>query len=589
MDLESLAKLIRTVVSIPRYSLVGITKSSYLVYGSTLEGVYKLYAIDLNTGREFKVSEEPVHLEASTSRKSDVVVYTRDVSRGFELVKIYGTDLRTLETYDLSEGVQPQRVVGLGYDGVRVAWSGSVGTEASIYLSDTSTRRAEPLVKARGREYVTDVNERYIVGHGHLREDPFSVELFAIDLRTLEMRVITPREGSVNRYPKLLGSKVLFESNYENLDTFKLYVYDLESGTLESVRLTYGDLATYNPVEYVDFGWMENGGVWAIGKRMGRSRLFVDGAEVKTPDGMILSAEVYGDYAYVTHTSLRDPPRVLRIDIKSGTYSVVVGGEAPREVVDSLAEVVHVEVPSFDGVRVPTYVLVSSRTSKPGPLVVYPHGGPWAEVADSWSPILLLLTSLGYHVVAPNFRGSTGYGERFRKLDLGDPGGGDLEDVVYATRWAIDNGIADPGRVAIVGYSYGGYMTFMAMVKYPELWRCGVAGAGVTDWVEDYELADAYFKRYDEILFAGRKELFVERSPITYVDNLRSPICIVHPQNDSRCPLRPIMKFAYKLMELGKPFELHVIPDIGHAISLDAEALSRYLLYATMFLRKHLA
>jgi dipeptidyl aminopeptidase/acylaminoacyl peptidase len=589
MDLESLARLIKTVVSVPRYSLVGITKSGYLVYGSTLEGVYKLYAIDLNTGREFKVSEEPVHLEASTSRRSDIVVYTRDVSRGFELVKIYGTDLRTLETYELSEGVQPQRVVGLGYDGVRVAWSGSVGTEASIYLSDTSTRRAEPLVKARGREYVTDVNERYIVGHGHLREDPFSVELFAIDLRTLEMRVITPREGSVNRSPKLLGSKVLFESNYENLDTFKLYVYDLESGTLESVRLTYGDLATYNPVEYVDFGWMENGSVWAIGKRMGRSRLFVDGAEVKTPDGMILSAEVYGDYAYATHTSLRDPPRVLRIDIKSGTYSVVVGGEAPREVVDSLAEVVYVEVPSFDGVRVPTYVLVSSRTSKPGPLVVYPHGGPWAEVADSWSPILLLLTSLGYHVVAPNFRGSTGYGERFRKLDLGDPGGGDLEDVVYATRWAIDNGIADPGRVAIVGYSYGGYMTFMAMVKYPELWRCGVAGAGVTDWVEDYELADAYFKRYDEILFAGRKELFVERSPITYVHNLRSPICIVHPQNDSRCPLRPIMKFAYKLMELGKPFELHVIPDIGHAISLDSEALSRYLLYATMFLRKHLA
>jgi dipeptidyl aminopeptidase/acylaminoacyl peptidase len=588
MDLESLAKLIRTVVSIPRYSLVGITKSSYLVYGSTLEGVYKLYAIDLNTGREFKVSEEPVHLEASTSRKSDVVVYTRDVSRGFELVKIYGTDLRTLETYDLSEGVQPQRVVGLGYDGARVAWSGSVGTEASIYLSDTYSRRAEPIAKARGREYVTDVNERYVVGYGHLRDDPFSVELFAIDLRTLEMRVITPREGSVNRSPKLLGSKVLFESNYENLDTFKLYVYDLESGTLESARLTYSDMATYNPVEYVDFGWIEGGGVWAIGKRMGRSRLFVDGSEVKTPEGMVLSAEVYGNHAYVTHTSLRDPPRVLRVDIRSGTYSIVVGSKVPKEVVDSLAEVTYVEVPSFDGVGVPTYVLVSSRNSKPGPLVVYPHGGPWAEVADSWSPILLLLTSLGYHVVAPNFRGSTGYGERFRKLDLGDPGGGDLEDVVYATRWAINNGIADPGRVAIVGYSYGGYMTFMAMVKYPELWRCGVAGAGVTDWVEDYELADAYFKKYDEILFAGRKELFIERSPITYVHNLRSPICIVHPQNDSRCPLRPIMKFAYKLMELGKPFELHVIPDIGHAISLDAEALSRYLLYATMFLRKHL-
>jgi len=589
VNLESLARFIRTVVSVPRYSLVGITKSSYLVYGSTLEGVYKLYAIDLNTGRGFKVSEEPVHLRSSTSRRSDVVIYTRDVSKGFELVKIYGTDLRTLETYDLSEGVQPQRVVGLGYDGFRLAWSGSIGTEASIYLSDTSSRRAEPVAKARGREYVTDVNEKYIVGHGHLRDDPFSVELFAVDLGTLEMRAITPREGSVNRSPKLLGSKVLFESNYENLDTFKLYVYDLESGALEPVKLAYSDLYNYDPAEFVDFGWVDGGGVWAIGKRMGRSKLFINGAEVRTPEGMVLSAEVYGDYAYVTHTSLRNPTRVLRVDIKSGTYTVVAGSEAPEEVLSSLAEVLISEVPSFDGVKVPTYVLVSSKAPRPGPLVVYPHGGPWAEVSDSWSPALLLLTTLGYHVVAPNFRGSTGYSEKFRKLDLGDPGGGDLEDVVHATRWAIDSGIADPSKVAIVGYSYGGYMTFMAMVRYPELWRCGVAGAGVTDWVEDYELADAFFKRYDEILFAGRKELFAERSPITYVHNLRSPICIVHPQNDSRCPLRPIMKFAYRLVELGKPFELHVIPDIGHAISLNAEALAKYLLYATMFLKKHLA
>jgi dipeptidyl aminopeptidase/acylaminoacyl peptidase len=588
LRVDEIVSLIKKLVSVPRYSLVGLTKSGYLVFGSTQEGAYKLYVLDPKSGTISSLVDEPVYTISKTSRKSDVVVYTVDVSRGYEKVSVFGKDVRSGEVFCLSEGVEPHRVVGFSYDGVRVAWSASVGTRAFIFMSDTLSRRVEAVAEIAGREHVADVNEKYIVGSGHMRGDPFSEELFVVDVKTREMKVFTPREGSVNRYPRLYGSKVLFESNFEDLDTFKLYVYDIESGELLRVKTSSDELTKFNPVEFVDFGWLPDGRVYAIGKKRGRSKLFIDGSEVKTPEGMIINAEIDGDYAYITHTSMREPPRVLRVDLKTSNAQVLVGAEPPRDVVESLAETAFTEVVSGDGIKVPTYVLVSSRGRKPGPTIVYPHGGPWAEVSDSWSPMLLLLTALGYHVVAPNFRGSTGYGEKFRRLDLGDPGGGDLMDVVYAARWAIDSGIADKERLAIFGYSYGGYMSFMAMVKHPDLWRCGVAGAGVTDWVEDYELADAFFKRYDEILFAGRKELFTERSPITYIHNIRSPICIVHPQNDSRCPLRPIMKFAYRLMELGKTFELHVIPDIGHALQLDANAMMKYLLYSTLFLEKYL-
>ena len=560
-----------------------------MVFGSTTEGVYKLYAMKPGTREVVKLVDEPVYSIARASRKSNVVLYTIDVSRGYERVSIYGIEVTTGRVHPLSEGVEPHRIVGLGYDGRRVAWSGSLGDRAYIFMSRVSDGRAEAVVEVRGREYVSDVSERYIVGSGHLRGDPFSAELFVVDVGAGEMRTFTPREGSVNRDPKLMGSKVLFESNFEDMDTFKLYVYDLETGEVQRVRMPYGDMERYAPVEFVGFGWCDDGSVWAIGKRHGRSRLFVGGAEVKTPEGMVLNAEVSGEHAYVTYSSFREPPRILRVDLTGRGYEVLVGGEAPAEVLESLSDILFVEVESGDGVKVPTYVLVSSKSPRPGPTVVYPHGGPWAEVSDSWSPVLAVLVALGYHVVAPNFRGSTGYGERFRRLDLGDPGGGDLLDVVRSARWSVEAGIADENRLAIFGYSYGGYMSFMAMVRYPDMWRCGVAGAGVTDWVEDYELADAFFKRYDEILFAGRKELFVERSPITYIENLKAPLCIVHPQNDSRCPLRPIMKFAYRLMELGKTFELHVIPSIGHAISLDSEAMEKYLLYSILFLDKYLS
>jgi len=585
LELEEVVRLIRKVVTVPRYSLVGVTKSNYVVFGSTVEGVYKLYKVDPASGEISKLVDQPVYMIARTSRTSDTVLYTVDVSRGYEKVVVYGVDAKSGESRVLSDGVEPHRIVGLGYDGFRIAWSGSFGPKAYICMSTVSSGVAEVVAEVKGREHVSDVSEKYIVGSGHLRDNPFSTELFVLDIQTRQMKVFTPREGSINRDPKIFGTKILFESNYEDLDTFKLYVYDVETQEVQRLKTRYDHMDKYGPVEFVDFGWTDDGRVWAIGKKKGNSKLFIDGAEVKTPEGMVLSAEVSGSYAYITHTSIKEPPRVFRVNLETSEYQLVAGAEPPSEVLESLEEVLFAEVESEGGIKVPTYVLVSSKSPKPGPTIVYPHGGPWAEVSNSWSPMLALLVALGYHVVAPNFRGSTGYGEKFRRLDLGDPGGGDLADVANAATWSIAAGIADSRKLAVFGYSYGGYLSFMAMVKYPDLWRCGVAGAGVTDWVEDYELADAFFKRYDEILFAGKKELFLERSPITYIDNIRSPLCIIHPQNDSRCPLRPIMKFAYKLMELGKTFELHVIPDIGHAISLDTKAMEKYLLYSITFLR----
>lgn len=118
------------------------------------------------------------------------------------------------------------------------------------------------------------------------------------------------------------------------------------------------------------------------------------------------------------------------------------------------------------------------------------------------------------------------------------------------------------------------------------MWRCGVAGAPVADWEEMYELADAYFKQFEEILFAGKKELFKERSPLSYVENIKVPLCIVQPQKDSRTPLKPVLRFVQKLAEYNKTFELHIVPDIGHTISLDRKALAKFLLYTALFLER---
>lgn len=131
------------------------------------------------------------------------------------------------------------------------------------------------------------------------------------------------------------------------------------------------------------------------------------------------------------------------------------------------------------------------------------------------------LRAAGYHVVAPNFRGSTGYGEKFRQLDIRDLGGGDLMNIVYARKHAIETGLTDEHKIAVMGYSYGGFMTYLATVKHPELWRCSIAGAGIVDWEELYHLSDSIFKQFVEILFTGKKELWKDRSAINFAENLR--------------------------------------------------------------------
>jgi dipeptidyl aminopeptidase/acylaminoacyl peptidase len=240
---------------------------------------------------------------------------------------------------------------------------------------------------------------------------------------------------------------------------------------------------------------------------------------------------------------------------------------------------------SFDGLEIPSIIYETNVPGKKN-AIVYVHGGPWSHVGDFWSVSIVSLVVSGFNVIAPNFRGSTGYGEEFRSLDIGDPGGGDLKDVIYARNYTKENNLGE--KIGIMGYSYGGFMSYLATVKEPELWDAAVAGAGIVDWEMMYELADAAFRHFNDILFANRKDLKKDRSAINFADKLKTPICIIHPQNDTRCPLKPVLKYIEKISEQGKTFEAHIIPDMGHIIT-SVEDIYKILFPAIVFLKKHLS
>jgi dipeptidyl aminopeptidase/acylaminoacyl peptidase len=127
-------------------------------------------------------------------------------------------------------------------------------------------------------------------------------------------------------------------------------------------------------------------------------------------------------------------------------------------------------------------------------------------------------------------------------------------------------------------------------VKFPDLWRCGVSIVGVTDWREDYELADASFRSFDEELLGKPtpdNHLYFDRSPIHFVDRLKAPLLLWHRANDSRCPLAPVEKFAARAKALGKEVELVVVEDEGHGPQRTRNIVRQYAA-AVEFLRGHL-
>lgn len=227
------------------------------------------------------------------------------------------------------------------------------------------------------------------------------------------------------------------------------------------------------------------------------------------------------------------------------------------------------------GNRIHGWYLPAVSGTTPHPAVLYVHGGPWMQVSDEWffdSDFLHCLSQSGFAVFAPNFRGSTGYGAEFQGMDIGDVRGGDLEDAIVGAEWLRKQIGVDSSKIAIMGVSYGGYITLLALTKKPYVFAAGVSLVPITDWLETHELGDAAFRAGDEMLWGGsiseKKELLEDRSPITHVSKIKAPVMIMAGRGDARCPIRPIEKFVAKLKEMNHPLEFILEEKAGHITAL---------------------
>lgn len=256
----------------------------------------------------------------------------------------------------------------------------------------------------------------------------------------------------------------------------------------------------------------------------------------------------------------------------------------------------HLYYSSSDGRPIPA--LLYHPHQLPGdqklPAILIVHGGPTDQHLRVFDPFVQVLVDRGYVVLEPNVRGSTGYGVEFRDSALHDWGGGDLEDVAAGAAYLKSLPYVDAERLAIFGGSYGGYMTYMALTKRPDLFKAGVAWAGITDLPLLYKDVPVHFKYYLRQQLGDphkKAALWQDRSPINFAQNMQAQLLMLQGENDPRCPLNQASHFRDRLLELGRrdpeDFEFFVLSDEGHG-SEDVEQKMRVYKLLVDFLSRKL-
>ncbi len=262
---------------------------------------------------------------------------------------------------------------------------------------------------------------------------------------------------------------------------------------------------------------------------------------------------------------------------------------------DELAEMKPIEYTARDGLTIQGYLtLPKGKPAKKLPIVVNPHGGPWARDDWGFNPEVQFLANRGFGVLQMNFRGSTGYGRKFWEAGFRQWGQSMQDDITDGVKWLVNEGIADPKRVAIYGGSYGGYAVLAGLTKTPDLYAAGVDYVGVSNLFTFMKTVPPYWKPFLDMMYemVGNPDkdqtLFQENSPALNANKIKTPLFVAQGAKDPRVNIDESNQIVDALKKRGVAVEYMVKQDEGHGFHNEE---NRFSFYEAMeqFLAKYLA
>lgn len=330
------------------------------------------------------------------------------------------------------------------------------------------------------------------------------------------------------------------------------------------------------------YGWRPDGSLVVSAMFGFRSRLLeidLDGAAktLLSPEMAFdtIAVSPRGPIAFVGGTATRPPELHLaeaggEVRRLSDFHAAFAGYELSRPS--------FITYSSFDGLPIEAMVLAPPGVTAPRklPTVVIPHGGPAWRFADGFQPLAQMLATSGHLVLLPNIRGSQGRSYEFMTLARNDWGGGDFRDLMAGVDHLIAQGQADPERLAIAGWSYGGYMAAWAVTQ-TNRFKAAVAGAGLFNLISEFgtEIQPSYDEWYFGLPWEN-PQIYLERSPLTHAARVKTPTLLLHPEEDLIDPLSQSLELYRALKHYGVATELVIYPREGHTLRERAHIRDRH-------------
>jgi dipeptidyl aminopeptidase/acylaminoacyl peptidase len=422
-----------------------------------------------------------------------------------------------------------------------------------------------------------------------------------------ELRNVTPHAGDarfVNPVYSASGRAAFLASDVDrdllallhlNLNTLQLSTIEAPAAEVEEAALS---------PDAVWLAWAEN----HDGAHVLRARRLATGATITAPlpTGVVYPApsDVGGAalsfspgdshrlaFAFTTPTRTAD---IWTWDLDTNRAGPVSRSSHAGIPSESLAEPELIHYATFDGLSIPAWFYRATPPTVPEaqhrPTIVYVHGGPEGQTQAMLFPLFQYFTQRGFHVLAPNVRGSSGYGKHYLNLDNVERRLDSVADLAHAVYWLRQQPDVAGDRIAVYGGSYGGFMVLAALTRYPDLWAAGVDIVGIANFVTFLENTGAYRRAVREAEYgslAHHHALLTELSPIHMVDRIRAPLFVIHGRNDPRVPLGEAQQIVDALQARGVPVEFRVYDDEGHGLVKLANKVDAYPRVAE-FLDKHL-
>ena len=441
------------------------------------------------------------------------------------------------------------------------------GVDFDVYVYDSLTGSKSTLYRGDGivnpSRWLSD--DLLLVVKMNTYQD---TDIMLISMRGGDGVNLTKHDGeAINRNPVPIDEKHFLYITNHGEEFTGIAIYDLEKGSWKYLVREKWDIE--------DFDYNNGRIVYSVNED-GESVLKLysfetrNPVEILRPGGVIDSIKMSDKGVVLSINSPKYGPEIFIADFSGFservTYSPKIGVSE-----DSFVSPKIFRYRSFDNLEISGLFYKPLRKAmEPPPAVLYLHGGPESQERVSFNRVHQALLSLGIAIVSPNYRGSSGYGKSFIHLDDVDKRIATVYDSYHAVEFLAKKGEIDFNRLCVMGGSYGGYLTLMMLVTYPDLWRCGVEIVGIVNLLTFIKNTGAWRRRYRVTEYGDpeiHRDIMIKLSPITYVDRIKAPLMIIHGAKDPRVPVSEAEQLVEALRGRGVDVRYIRLEDEGHGVS----------------------